>query len=217
MTQSIVQVETTDGIAVIVEDDPTPLVQVAARLVRLAVPHTEPEACGRAGAAEASVTVRSSGDAQALTVSFNEGSIALRHGAASDADAALVVDIANDLAVDTEASLGDQGLLHLVNTLLHPPVPGWRDAAQHFWQRTSAGQGMPQELVLHCTDDDEQLVLGSGLPTYTLSATGIDLARVLSGAAPLLDSVFSGAVAIRGTLPQLSVMAGASNKVRFDV
>ena len=158
------------------------------------------------------MTVRSSGDAQALTVSFSEGSIALRHGAASDADAALVVDIADDLAVDTEASSGDKVLLDLVNALLHPPVPEWRDAAQVFWRRTSSGKGMPRELVVHCTDEDDQLVLGSGLPTYTLSATGVDLARVLSGAAPLLDSVFSGAVAICGTLPQLSVMAGASSR-----
>jgi hypothetical protein len=217
MTQSIVQVEAVDGLAVIVEDDPTPLVRVAARLVRLALPQVDAEALGQACSAEASVSVSSRADAQALTCTFTAGSITLRHGAAADADAALVVDVAADLAPDLEKSSGDQHLVDLVDALLHPPVPVWRDAAQDFWRRTSADKGMPQELVVHCTDDDDRLVLGAGVPTYTLSATGVDLARVLSGAAPLLESVFSGTVAIRGTLPQLSVMAGASIKVRFDV
>lgn len=217
MTQSFVQVAVDDDLIVLVEDDPTPLVRLAARLIRLALAHADAEPLMAIGRAGVTVSVRSAHDAQAFTCTFTPGSIDLRHGAAADADAVLVVDVAKDLALDSEASSGDAALQELVDALLHPPIPRWRDAAQDFWHRTSADRGMPQELVVHCTDEDDQLVLGGGVPTYTLSATSVDLARVLSGAAPLLDSVFSGAVAIRGTLPQLSVMAGASNKVRFDV
>lgn len=217
MTKSSGQVEVPGDIVVTVEDDPTPLVRVAARLVRLALLHAEAEALTQVGRTRATVTITSRADAQALTCTFGPRSIHLRHGAVTDADASLVVDVAEGLALDSEASTGDGALLELLDRLLHPPVPNWRDAAQSFWDRTGSDRGMPHELVVHCTDDDTQIVLGDGAPTYTLSATGEDLARVLSGAAPLLDSVFSGAVAIRGTLPQLSVMAGASNKVRFDV
>jgi hypothetical protein len=217
MTKSFGQLDGNGGFAVVVEDDPTPLVRAAARLVRLALPHVDAGPLAQAARDEVRVSVSSRDDAQTLTVTFSTGSVALLHGASPGADAALVVVVADDLALDAESSSGDQVLVELVDALLHPQVPQWRDAAQAFWQHTSADRGMPQQLVVHCTDEDDQLVLGAGTPTYTLSATGIDLARVLSGVAPLLDSVFSGVVAIRGTLPQLSVMAGASNKVRFDV
>jgi hypothetical protein len=216
MTKSFGQVQVLDDLVVTVEDDPTPLVRVAARLMRLTLLHRA-DVLQEAGRTRATVSVASRDDAQALTCTFRPGSIHLRHGAVTDADASLVVDVAEDLALESEASTGDEALQGLVDRLLHPPVPYWRDAAQSFWDRTGADRGMPQELVVHCTDEEARLVLGDGATTYTLSASGADLARVLSGAAPLLDSVFSGAVAIRGTLPQLSVMAGASNKVRFDV
>jgi hypothetical protein len=217
MTKSFGQVDVNDDLVVLVEDDPTPLVRVVARLMRLALPHADAESLAGASRGGATVSVRSAHDAQAFTCTFAPGSIGLRHGSTADADAALVVDVAKDLALDSETSSGDAALQELVDALMHPPVPSWREAAHEFWHRTSADRGMPQELVVHCTDEDDQLVLGDGIPTYTLSATSADLARVLSGTAPLLESVFSGAVAIRGTLPQLSVMAGASNKVRFDV
>lgn len=217
MTQSFGQDDESTRYHVTVEDDPTPLVRVVARLMRQALPYVDPESVGAAARAGATATVSSRHDAQAFTCAFTSTSIDLRHGVGADADASLVVDVGQDLALDTEASSGEETLQKLVNALLHPPVPSWRDAAQEFWRRTGTDRGMPRELVVDCTDEDVQLVLGEGVPTYTLSASGIELARVFSGAAPLLDSVFSGSVAIRGTLPQLSVMAGASNKVRFDV
>jgi hypothetical protein len=43
------------------------------------------------------------------------------------------------------------------------------------------------------------------------------LAGVFTGADSFLDEVFAGNLMVRGTLPQLSVMAGASFKVRFHV
>lgn len=217
MTQSPGHVDPRGDLSVTVEDDPTPLVRLAARLVRLALPHVRAELLTGAAADEATVSVSSNRDAQAITCTFRQGSIDLRHGATAHADAVLVVDLSEDLALDSSTSSGEPDLIELVDALLHPPVPHWRDAAQEFWRRTSADRGMPEQLVLQSTDEQAELVLGAGAPAYTLSATGRDLARVLSGAAPLLAAVFSGAVSIRGTLPQLSVMAGASHKVRFDV
>lgn len=217
MTKSSGQVDVSGSAALIIEDDATPFVRVVARAMRLALAAADVESVAEAGRAGSTVAVSSRDDAQALTCTFAPGTVELCHGVTADVDATLVVDIGADLTRDGEKSIGDSQLLNLVDALLHPPIPDWREAAQAFWRRTQGDPGMPHELVLHCTDEDEYLVLGAGSPTYTMSARGSDLARVLSGTAPLLESVFSGTLAIRGSLPQLSVMAGASNKVRFDV
>jgi hypothetical protein len=60
-------------------------------------------------------------------------------------------------------------------------------------------------------------MLGAGLPTYRLVAEGVDLSRLCTGTVGFLEALGAGAVAIQGTLPQLSVMSGAFNKMRFDV
>jgi hypothetical protein len=72
-------------------------------------------------------------------------------------------------------------------------------------------------LVVECATSRERLVLGSGLPSYRLVADGDDLSRLCTGTVGLLEALGAGVVAIQGTLPQLSVMTGAFNKMRFDV
>jgi hypothetical protein len=110
-----------------------------------------------------------------------------------------------------------------LRSVLEPPLPQWRDAARGFWEFTSGDAGMPGQLVVTCDDDPSdagdagghELVLGTGTPRYVISGAAEKLARVFTGTDALLDEVFAGTVAVRGTLPQLSVMAGASLKVRF--
>jgi len=90
---------------------------------------------------------------------------------------------------------------------------GWRDAARRFWEFTSAGTGMPRQLVIAC--GEEELVLGAGSSRYFIGGDAEKLSRVLTGTDVFLDEVYAGSIAVRGTMTQLSVMAGAAMKVRF--
>ena len=196
------------------EDDPTPLVLDLARTLRSS--SRTPELADLLGRADGVAVVRSANDRHVATLRFSGGRAHVTHGASVDAEVELVVDVADGLAVqavdgpDAEATLEAE-----TRRLLSPPLPDWRDAAQRFWQLTSGEAGMPEQFVIVCTDDGTELVLGSGPSRYELRAPAEKLARILSGVDSFLDEVFAQNVAISGTMPQLSVMAGASWKVKF--
>ena len=200
---------------VLLEDDPTPLVRVAGRAVRATVDDVDRSPLAAAGVAE--VVVRSKDDPQAVTLSFDEAGVRLSHGASSAPDLTIVVDVNSGFALESIEGEDAGRVVETVLALLQPPLPMWRDAAQSFWQLTSSDKGMPRTLVVQPSDEPDSLVRGEGTPRYVISAASGQLSQVFTGSTPFLDAVFAGAVKVRGTLPQLSVMAGASNKVRFHV
>jgi hypothetical protein len=197
------------------EDDPTPLVRVVGRAVRATVQGADLSPLTDAGVAV--VVVRSKADPQAVTLTFADSGVHVSHGRAALPDLTLVADVNDCFALEGIEGEHDDRVVETVLSLLRLPLPGWRDAAETFWRLTSSDKGMPQTLVVQPNDQPDALVLGEGTPRYVISAAPDQLARVFSGAASFLDAVFAGTVQIRGTLPQLSVMAGASNKVRFHV
>jgi hypothetical protein len=204
------------GVTVVIEDDATPFVRSVARAIRSALrqgtgPFTHAEGDRRV------VVISAKDDPQAATCVLAEGRIEITHGAAAEPEATALVDV-YDLTVDEDASTGDPSLINALAGLLNSaPSADWQAAAHEFWSRTSESPGMPKELVLETASSHERLVLGSGLPTYRLVADGDDLSRLCTGTVGLLEALGAGVVAIQGTLPQLSVMSGAFNKMRFDV
>jgi hypothetical protein len=203
-------------IAVASEADATPLVKLLTRTIRTSLEQqpdtvTPPLDLGL-------VVVRSAHDAQVATVIVSDDGIRVVSGADPAAGAVLTVDIPRRLAiVGTEAD-GHETLVHVVSGLLRPSLPVWQDAARDFWLATSSDTGMPQTLVVMNSDvDGDVLHLGEGLPRYVVHGSSDCLAGVFTGADSFLDEVFAGNLRVRGTLPQLSVMASASYKVRFHV
>jgi hypothetical protein len=204
------------GVAVVIEDDATPFVRTAARAIRSALRQGGSLTADTSGDRRV-VVISAKDDPQAATCALADGRVEITHGATADAEATVVVNV-YDLTVDVAASTGDAALVNAVAGLLNSaPSQDWQSAAAEFWSRTSGSRGMPKELVLECASSNERLVLGSGLPTYRLVADGDDLSRLCTGAVGLLEGLGAGVVAIQGTLPQLSVMSGAFNKMRFDV
>jgi hypothetical protein len=123
-----------------------------------------------------------------------------------------------DLSVDIDASFGDDDLIKTIAALINPSaLVEWKSAASDFWSRTGDAPGMPSELIIECARTHDRVVLGSGLPTYRIVAEQTVLSRLCTGTVGLLEALGAGDVAIQGTLPQLSVMTGAFNKMRFDV
>jgi hypothetical protein len=204
------------GVGVVIEDDATPFVRAVARSIRSALRQGAPAPVDASSGGQV-VVISAKDDPQAATCILVKGRIDIGHGAAPDAAATAVVD-SYDLAVDFDASTGDEQLINTIAGLLNSsPLMDWKTAAQEFWSRAADSPGMPQELVVECATSHERLVLGSGLPTYRLVADGDDLSRLCTGTVGLLEALGAGVVAIQGTLPQLSVMTGAFNKMRFDV
>ncbi|TKA04640.1 SCP2 sterol-binding domain-containing protein [Actinacidiphila oryziradicis] len=197
---------------VLLEDDPTPLVLSVGRTLRASA--RVPELLRLMETLQDTVVVRSKDDPQAVTIRFGAGRATVDHGAVPEADAVLTVDLADRFAVESvDGAEPGSPLVAAVRRILEPPLPPWRDAARSFWEFTSQDAGMPHELVIAC--GEEELVLGAGSPRYLISGEAQKLSRVLTGTDFFLDEVYTGSIAVRGTMTQLSVMAGASLKVRF--
>lgn len=203
---------TDPAVSVVLEDDPTPLVLTVGRTLRAGT--RDPESRRLVASLRETVVVKSKDDRQSVTIRFGEDRVWVGHGIASDAHLVLTVDLADRFAVESvDGAEPDAPLVTKVLRVLRPPLPNWRNAATRFWELTSQDPGMPRELVVVC--EEEELVLGGGLPRYVLCGGAEKLARVLSGTDVFLDEVYTGSLAVRGTMTQLSVMAGASLKVRF--
>lgn len=202
--------------AVVPEPDATPLVRLLTRTIRTSLlqrPDLVPTS-SRLGV----VVIKSAADSQVASIDLDDSEIRVISGAMPGAHAVLTLDLARRLQVIDVDADGHDELVDLVSTLLIPALPSWSDAAQEFWRTTGADVGMPGTLVIQNADQlGDVLELGAGLPRYTVHGTSDALAGLFTGADSFLDEVFAGNLMVRGTLPQLSVMAGASFKVRFHV
>ena len=203
-------------IAVVPEADATPLVRLLTRTIRASLLQRPDLAALPTGLGP--VVVRSAGDAQAATVVTSADGIRVVGGADAAARAVLTVDIPRRLEVVGSDADGHESLVRFVSDLLRPTLPEWRDAARSFWAATGSDVGMPRALVIENSEvEGDVLQLGDGMPRYVIHGSPDRLAGVFTGADSFLDEVFAGSLRVRGTLPQLSVMAGASYKVRFHV
>lgn len=190
-----------------VEPDPTPMVLwLAGTLRRTAREDTGLEDLG--ALAGSTVGLTEIDGRQTASVAFGDGVARVTRGASGGTPAVV------DIAADGELSAVGEALPAGLQRVLRPSLPSWRDAAQRFWQLTGADPGMPSRLTVEA-DDGGRAVFGTGAPEYTFAGSGPALTRVLTGRTLLLDALKDGAVAVRGTFPQLSVMVGASWKARW--
>ncbi|CAL9592889.1 hypothetical protein [Streptomyces sp. enrichment culture] len=199
-----------------IEDDASPLVRLIGRTLRDAVRtgHAPDTLARQAG----TVAIRSHDTPQAATISFGDDGIDVFSGAPAEPDASLVVDLDARFAPTADPS-GDTDLAEGVLRALTLPLPEWRDAAQRFWDTARSLPGIPDVLIAVTEGPDglEQAVLGDGPTQYLIAGAPETLAGVFSGADDLVTVLSSGALGIQGTMSQLSVMVGASWKVRYDV
>ncbi|MER7516497.1 hypothetical protein [Streptomyces sp. NPDC126499] len=199
-----------------IEDDATPLVRLIGRTLR------DSARAGHALAAlrkpAATVAIRSHDTPQAATITFGGGVVEVSSGVTTEADATITVDL-NARFAPAEAPSGDAELAADALSALSPPVPDWQAAAEHFWTAARSVPGIPDVLVAVTEGPDglEQVVLGEGTTHYLIAGAPETLAGVFSGTDDLLAVLSTGALGVQGTLSQLSVMVGASWKVRYDV
>ncbi|MFM9372992.1 hypothetical protein [Streptomyces sp. Da 82-17] len=199
-----------------IEEDATPIVRLLGRTLRDSVRAGHALPALRKSAV--TVVIRSHDTPQAATLTFGGGVVEVASGAAAAPDAAVTVDL-NGRFAPAQPPSGDGELAADVLLALAPPVPDWQAAAEHFWTATRSVPGIPDVLVAVTEGPDglEQVVLGEGATQYLIAGAPETLAGVFSGADDLLAVLSTGVLGVQGTLSQLSVMVGASWKVRYDV
>jgi hypothetical protein len=201
--------------SVTIEDDAAPIVRLVGQTLRRAaltghVSEAVAEAVG-------SVAVRSHDTPQAATVRFSAEAVEVTGGVLVETDATVVVDL-HARFTPTQEPEGDAGLAAVALGALRPPLPHWQEAAERFWELTRHIPGIPDVLLVEAAGPDgtERGRFGKGETEYLIAGPPDVLSGVFTGADDFLASLDAG-VQIRGTLSDLSVMAAASWKVRFDV
>lgn len=199
-----------------IEDDASPVVRLIGRTLRdsARAGYAMDELTRTTGA----VAVRSHDTPQAATVAFGPTGIDISGGVLVEPDAVVTVDLNRRFAPAAE-TVGDPELAAGVLHALTPPLPEWREGADRFWELTRSLPGMPEMVVVVTEGPDgvEQHVLGEGASQYLIASDPDSLAGIFSGADDLVAVLSTGALGLQGTMSQLSVMAGASWKVRYDV
>lgn len=203
-------------LAVVPEPDATPFVRLLTRTIRSSL-RQQPDPLP-ASSIRGVVVIKSASDAQAATLESTGDLLRIVSGVSADALVVLTVDLERRLEVVEASTEGCDELLATITALIRPSLPQWAEAARDFWSVAGADPGMPSLLVIQNDDDEgDVLELGAGLPRYLVQGSPDALAGLFTGADSFLDEVYAGNLKVRGTLPQLSVMAGASFKVRFHV
>ncbi|MFJ3581930.1 hypothetical protein ACIPPS_06805 [Streptomyces sp. NPDC090127] len=199
-----------------IEEDATPLVRLIGRTLRDSVRAGHALPALRKSAA--TVAIRSHETPQAATITFGGGVVEVASGVRVAPDATITVDL-NARFAPADAPSGNAELAADALLALSPPVPDWQSAAEHFWTAARSVPGIPDVLIAVTEGPEglEQVVLGEGTTHYLIAGAPEALAGVFSGADDLLAVLSTGALGIQGTLSQLSVMVGASWKVRYDV
>ncbi|MGW0188828.1 hypothetical protein ACWDV7_24075 [Streptomyces sp. NPDC003362] len=199
-----------------IEDDASPLVRLIGRT--LGDSARAGHAVDTLNRSTGTVAIHSHDTPQTATITFGDNGIDVSSGLPAEPDAALTVDLGARFAPTADPA-GDTDLAGGVLRALTPPLPAWRDAAQRFWDTTRSLPGIPDVLIAVTEGPEglEQAVLGDGPTQYLIAGAPETLAGVFSGADDLLAVLSSGALGIQGTMSQLSVMVGASWKVRYDV
>lgn len=198
-----------------IEDDATPLVRQIAQALRNAV--CTGHATDLLQEATGTVVVRSHDTPQVATIALRGGAVEVASGASATSEATVVVDLHARFAPVQEPE-GDLTLAGSVLDALRPPLPHWRDAADHFWAVTRQIPGIPDVLLVEATGADgvERGRFGEGSTEYLIAGPADSLAGIFTGADDFFDALAAG-VRVKGTFAQLSVMTAASWKVRFDV
>ncbi|AWH90932.1 hypothetical protein [Dietzia lutea] len=200
-----------------VEHDPTPFVLSLGHILRIGrndqLSLSRLRNLGRENVV-AAVTVADT--PRKATITFSPGGATVAHGIADEYTTHLVLapdDLYRIRLSEPEGTDVDE-LVYDLSAILNPPLKEWPECAEEFWDSVSDDAGLPEQLVV-VSSDGQELVLGHGASTYEIHAHPADLQRLFAGMDSFFDLLFAGKLRVRGTLPQLSAMAGASWKVQY--
>lgn len=195
----------------VIEDDPTPLAMAIAADLRRRL--RDPVFAGLTADTQGSLGIRVGAGPEAVTVGIGDA-LTVRHGLES-ADVVITLDARHRWdGGSMEGSDDHADLARWAEALMSPPPADWRDAAARLWTELEPASGAPAALLVTELDEGEQLRLGEGARPYEIAAGADALVDLLEGRTALMEEASTGAVRIRGTFPEISVITGAMWRVR---
>jgi hypothetical protein len=190
-------------------DSPPVVLGVAARLRRAAA---DPGLARRMSRMKGVLALKSSVDAQAATIRFDRGRVALEPGVAADAGLVITLNFDHGSAKPKVKGAARHPLFGLAAAkVLDPPAKPWQDEAAAFWAFAQNMPRVPRSLLAVCTDDGTQVQFGeAGEPEYQIHGSAAALQSAFSGSSIFLQDVLEGKVLVVGSLEHASVLTGCS-------
>jgi hypothetical protein len=198
--------------------DPAPLtLRVAARLKRALLENSLIEEVQRP---DITVGIRFAESPQRVSIRFQAGQVRVFNNVEEDVDLLLLADHDSLGKLSRAATRDDSSpdemcddYYTLLTGLLNAPLPPLEVLARRFWQRAAGMKGVPDGLVLHCSDYEEPVHLGDDDGCYEIHGNGAAIAAFLTGDHLLIDLVARGELRVEGTLGELSALTGAGLEV----
>ena len=197
---------------VVTEDDAPPLVRVFANRFRLALqrPGSEKVVSGL----ETVFSLKSSKNAQAITISVQKEKIELSHGVSPGSDIVVTMDFDNPKASGKVTGLWRHPFVaYRVGKMLNLPLPNWTDSAKRFWAMIGDEPGLPSKVTFTCSDENRSLSFGEGDPAVEIIGQSAILEDVLAGNALMIHLVAGGKLRYRGRMQHLAALSQAGQKV----
>ncbi|MDZ7685834.1 MAG: hypothetical protein U5O39_13205 [Gammaproteobacteria bacterium] len=195
-------------LTITVEDDPVPIVKVMAAKFRRAARHQEFMAA--AGAIDGTIALRSASDPQELTITVKRGAIHLKRGVDKAAAATITVDFDTSDVKRVSGWWRHPLIIYRASKLLAEYPPDWQDAARQFWSAASELPDMPRGMLLRCTDDGSELILGEDEAEVEVEAPARQLSAVFGGEAIFADATMKRRVRAAASMKHLAVLSEAS-------
>ncbi len=200
------------SLEVVTEEDAPPLVRVFANRLRLSL--QRPGSQDVIAGLETVFALKSSKNAQALTISVKKGILELTHGVAPMADIVVTMDFDNPRAPTQVSGLWRHPLVaYKVGKLISLPLPNWADSAKRFWAMICDEPGVPAKITFTCTDEDRSLSFGEGDPEVGIIGKSVVLEDVLAGNSLMIHLVAGGKLRYRGTMGHLASLSQAGQKI----
>jgi len=159
-------------------------------------------------------TIREAATPEAVTATIADAHVTLTHGAAEGVQVVATLGPAGRrplLSADAKANYPE---LSDWLTRLLSVSDDWAGAAERFWEALEPLSGAPPGLLVAELDSGEERRFGEAERAYELHGRAEDLTALLEGRRELIAEAFERRIFIRGTFPEISVLAAAALKVR---
>ncbi|MBT4159692.1 MAG: hypothetical protein HOC70_14055 [Gammaproteobacteria bacterium] len=199
-------------VEVVTEEDAPPLVRVFANRFRLSL--QRPQSQDLVSSLETVFSLKSTKNAQAVTITVSKGKLELTHGVAPNSDIVVSMDFDNPKAsTHMSGQWRHPFAAYRVGKLLSLPLPNWADSAKRFWAMTCNEPNVPAKVTITCTDEDRSLSFGEGETATEIIGRSAVLEDVLAGNTLMLHLVIGGKLRYRGTMEHLAGLSQAGQKI----
>jgi hypothetical protein len=195
-----------------IEDDPTPMVlSIRSDLVRRLA---DPAYAELTAAIRGRATIREAATPEAVTATIADRRVNLAHGAADGVQVVVTIAAAGRRPVLSADAKANHPELSDWLTRLLATSDDWAGAAERFWEALEPLRGAPPALLVVELTSGEERRFGNAGRAYELHGRAEDLTALLEGRRDLIGEAFERRVFIRGSFPEISVLAAAALAVR---